>query len=106
MRRFLTGLLIVAALGAAALWYFSTPDIPRADLEKKYASPLTHFVTLAGNAAVNRQITSIYSSWDPIIPNGSVLDGATNIELPVTGHFRILDRPELLAAVERAVSVR
>ena len=47
MRRFLTGLLIVAALGAAALWYFSTPDIPRADLEKKYASALTHFVTLA-----------------------------------------------------------
>lgn len=47
MRRFLVGLLIVIALGAAALWYFSTPDIPRADLEKKYASPLTHFVTLA-----------------------------------------------------------
>jgi triacylglycerol lipase len=61
--------------------------------------------TLAGNAEVNRHITSIYSSWDPIIPNGSVLDGATNLELPVTGHFRILDRPDLLAAVERAVSV-
>jgi triacylglycerol lipase len=61
-------------------------------------------VTLAANAAVNRHITSIYSSWDPIIPNGSVLDGAANIELPVTGHFRILDRPDLLAAVERAVS--
>jgi hypothetical protein len=61
-------------------------------------------VTLAGNAAVNRHITSIYSSWDPIIPNGSVLDGATNLELPVTGHFRILDRPDLLSAVESAVA--
>jgi triacylglycerol esterase/lipase EstA (alpha/beta hydrolase family) len=61
-------------------------------------------VTLAGNAAVDRHITSIFSSWDPIIPNGSVLEGATNIELPITGHFRILDRPDLLAAVERAVS--
>jgi triacylglycerol lipase len=61
-------------------------------------------VTLTRNAAVNRHITSIYSSWDPIIPNGSVLDGATNLELPITGHFRILDRPDLLAAVERAVS--
>jgi triacylglycerol lipase len=61
-------------------------------------------VTLAGNAGVNSRITSIYSSWDPIIPNGSVLDGATNLELPVTGHFRILDRPDLLDAVERAVS--
>jgi triacylglycerol esterase/lipase EstA (alpha/beta hydrolase family) len=61
-------------------------------------------VTLGANADVNRHITSIYSSWDPIIPNGSVLDGATNLELPVTGHFRILDRPDLLAAVEHAVA--
>jgi pimeloyl-ACP methyl ester carboxylesterase len=62
-------------------------------------------VTLTGNAEVNARITSIYSSWDPIIPNGSALIGATNLELPVTGHFRILDRPDLFAAVERAVSV-
>jgi triacylglycerol lipase len=61
-------------------------------------------VNLAGNAAVNARITSIYSSWDPIIPNGSFLDGATNLELPVTGHFRILDRADLLSAVERAVA--
>jgi triacylglycerol lipase len=61
-------------------------------------------VDLARNAEVNSRITSIYSSWDPIIPNGSELVGAVNLELPVTGHFRILDRPELLAAVERIVS--
>jgi triacylglycerol lipase len=61
-------------------------------------------VSLAANAAVNARITSIYSAWDPIIPNGSTLDGATNIELPATGHFRILDRPDLLEAVARAVS--
>ena len=61
-------------------------------------------VSLASNAEVNARITSIYSSWDPIIPNGSVLEGAVNIELPVTGHFRILDRPDLLTAVEHAVS--
>jgi triacylglycerol lipase len=60
-------------------------------------------VTLAANAAVNAHITSIYSSWDPIIPNGSVLEGATNIELAVTGHFRILDRPALLETVSSAV---
>jgi pimeloyl-ACP methyl ester carboxylesterase len=47
MRRFLVFLLILVALAAGSLWYFSTPDIPRAALEKKYASPLTHFVTLA-----------------------------------------------------------
>jgi pimeloyl-ACP methyl ester carboxylesterase len=61
-------------------------------------------VSLAGSAEVNAHITSIYSSWDPIIPNGSALEGAVNIELPVTGHFRILDRPDLLDAVTRAVS--
>jgi hypothetical protein len=61
-------------------------------------------VTLASNAEANRRITSIFSSWDPIIPNGSVLAGAINIELPVTGHFRILDRADLLAAVEHATS--
>jgi pimeloyl-ACP methyl ester carboxylesterase len=61
-------------------------------------------VTLARAAEVNHRITSIYSSWDPIIPNGSVLDGATNIELPVTGHFRILDRPALLAEIARVVA--
>jgi triacylglycerol lipase len=61
-------------------------------------------VSLSDAADVNARITSIYSSWDPIIPNGSVLAGATNLELPTTGHFRILDRADLLAAVERAVS--
>jgi triacylglycerol esterase/lipase EstA (alpha/beta hydrolase family) len=61
-------------------------------------------VTLASNDAVNRRITSIFSSWDPIIPNGSRLAGAVNIELPVSGHFRILDRRDLLEAVVRAVS--
>jgi len=59
---------------------------------------------LAANAEVNSRITSVYSSWDPIVPNGSLLEGATNIELPVTGHFRILDRPELLEILGRAAA--
>jgi pimeloyl-ACP methyl ester carboxylesterase len=59
---------------------------------------------LAASAEVNARITSIYSEWDPIIPNGSVLDGATNIRLPVSGHFRILDREDLLDAVGAAVA--
>jgi triacylglycerol esterase/lipase EstA (alpha/beta hydrolase family) len=63
-------------------------------------------VTLSAAAQVNASITSVYSSWDPIIPNGSVLAGATNIELAITGHFRILDRPELIAAVELAIAPR
>jgi len=47
MRNFLIGLAVLVALIAGALWYFSTPDIPRAALETKYASPETHFVALA-----------------------------------------------------------
>jgi pimeloyl-ACP methyl ester carboxylesterase len=61
-------------------------------------------VNLSSSDRVNGNITSVYSSWDPIIPNGSALEGAANIELPVTGHFRILDRPDLLDAVARAVT--
>jgi hypothetical protein len=61
-------------------------------------------VTLEQAAEVNHRITSIFSSWDPIIPNGSALAGATNLELPITGHFRILDAKALLDAVAHAVS--
>jgi hypothetical protein len=61
-------------------------------------------VSLSRNAEVNSRITSVFSSWDPVIPNGSRLDGATNIELPVTGHFRILDRDELFEVVRAATA--
>lgn len=46
MGRFLGVLLILAAAAAGAFWYFSTPDIPRAALEAKYATPPSKFVTL------------------------------------------------------------
>ena len=52
--------------------------------------------TLAANLAVNARITSVFGRFDPHIPDGSRLDGAHNIELPVAGHFRILSAPSLL----------
>lgn len=61
-------------------------------------------VTLSGRDDANHRITSIYSSWDPIVPNGSRLASATNLEIPMTGHFRILDRPDVLDAIARAVA--
>ncbi len=61
-------------------------------------------VSLAANAEVNARITSISSQWDPVIPNGSVLDGAANLTLPTRGHFSILDRPDLLSVVARLVA--
>lgn len=59
--------------------------------------------SLAENAAVNARITSIFAEWDPVIPNGSELDGATNIRIPSGGHFRIIDRADVLAAITAAV---
>ncbi len=58
---------------------------------------------LAGERAANARITSIYPAFDPHVPQGSWLEGARNIELPVTGHFRILLRPELLEVVRAEV---
>ena len=58
---------------------------------------------LAAERAVNARITSIYPSFDPHIPNGCVLEGARNVELPVVGHFRILLQQQVIDAVIDAV---
>lgn len=52
----------------------------------------------------NRRITSIWGAFDPHIPGGSRLEGATNIPLRSSGHFRIFGQRELLEAVDRAVA--
>ena len=59
--------------------------------------------TLAKNLTINSRITSIYGEFDPMIPARSYLEGATNIELPVIGHFRILADPVVLDAIVAAV---
>lgn len=59
--------------------------------------------TLAGNLEINNRITSIYGEFDPMIPARSHLVGATNVELPVVGHFRILADRRVLDALMRAV---
>lgn len=53
---------------------------------------------------VNRRITSIWGAFDPHIPGGSRLEGATNVPLRTSGHFRILGQRELLEAVARAAA--
>lgn len=58
---------------------------------------------LAAQAEVNSRIVSISPEFDPHIPDGSVLEGAVNVQLPVDGHFRLLADPSVLAAVEHAV---
>jgi pimeloyl-ACP methyl ester carboxylesterase len=51
----------------------------------------------------NARLTSIYPRFDPNIPEGSRVEGAVNVEIPVVGHFRILDAPQTIAAVIDAV---
>jgi pimeloyl-ACP methyl ester carboxylesterase len=63
----------------------------------------TTLAMLAANAEVNARITSIYPEFDPHIPGGSELPGATNLLLPVAGHFRLLADERVLDAVLDAV---
>lgn len=60
-------------------------------------------LAMQGQAGLNHKIVSIYPEFDPHIPSGSALEGAANIELPVSGHFRTLADQTVLAAVEQAV---
>jgi len=58
---------------------------------------------LAREVTVNAQITSIFGLFDPHIPEGSELEGATNIRLPIGGHFRILSYQRCIDAVLEVV---
>jgi hypothetical protein len=58
---------------------------------------------LAANREVNARITSIYGEFDPHIPGGSELPGATNVRVPVGGHFRILADARTLSALDEAL---
>jgi triacylglycerol lipase len=59
---------------------------------------------LALNLALNRQISSLYSVFDPHIPETSHLDGAENIVLPTIGHFRPVGDPLTLETIDRILA--
>lgn len=56
---------------------------------------------LAAATDVHARIVSIYSRFDQYVPGSSRLEGATNIELPLAGHFRVLAHPLVLDEVAR-----
>lgn len=62
-------------------------------------------VMLGSAASVNSRIVSIFGTFDPHVPDGSVLDGATNVRVPVAGHFRVLGEPETALAVLDGVAL-
>ena len=59
---------------------------------------------LRANLAVNSRITSVYGTFDPHIPGGSELVGATNVQLDVMGHFRVLGHDSVLKAIDTAIA--
>ncbi len=59
---------------------------------------------LAQELEANARIVSIFSRLDPLIPGGSRLDGATNIELSMVGHFRPLTSPQLFSEIGRVLA--
>lgn len=56
-------------------------------------------VMLGRETSVNGRIVSIFGPYDPHIPEGSALDGATNVSVAAQGHFRVLASPRTHAAV-------
>ena len=48
---------------------------------------------------VNARIVSVFGMFDPHIPEGSALAGATNVRLDTGGHFRVLADPVTVATV-------
>lgn len=59
--------------------------------------------SLTQERQVDAQIVSLFGLFDPLVPEGSVLPGARNLQLKVGGHFRILANPATLRTVLQAV---
>ncbi|MEN0128565.1 MAG: hypothetical protein AAGC49_03945 [Brevundimonas sp.] len=69
---------------------------------RAFAPTNATILELAAEVEVNARITSVFSFWDPHVPDGSALAGATELELETPGHFRPLTDPLLTALlVER-----
>lgn len=67
---------------------------------REFNPAATTITALDREIEANGRITSIYSRRDPVVPAGSRLAGATNIELPLVGHFRILSSSQLMTVIE------
>ncbi len=61
-------------------------------------------VMLGSAASVNSKIVSVFGTFDPHVPDGSALDGATNVRVPVAGHFRVLAARETLLAIRDGIA--
>jgi hypothetical protein len=71
---------------------------------REFAPGRGSIAALTAEKLINEHIVSIYPYYDTHIPSGSELAGATNIALPLSGHFRVLAEPLVIAEVLRAVA--
>jgi hypothetical protein len=62
-------------------------------------------VMLGRETSVNGRIVSVFGPYDPHIPEGSALDGATNVLVPTPGHFRVLASPRTHEAVREGIGL-
>jgi pimeloyl-ACP methyl ester carboxylesterase len=62
-------------------------------------------VTLGRASSVNGRIVSVFGRYDPHIPDGSFLEGATNVRVPAVGHFRVLGASDTHRAVLDGVAL-
>ena len=60
---------------------------------------------LSVELAVNHRISSLYSVFDPHIPESSCLEGAENIVLATIGHFRPLGVPNTLRMITAILEI-
>ncbi|MFN3865959.1 MAG: esterase/lipase family protein [Demequina sp.] len=64
---------------------------------REFSARNPSIASLALDTTVNAKIVSVYARFDPHIPGGSELPGATNVQLDTGGHFRILGHADVLA---------
>jgi len=76
--------------------------LPLASL-RMFAPTSSLLALLSKDEAANKRIHSIYGVFDPHIPGGSFLKGATNIRLKAYGHFRIIQDSRVHRALLDAV---
>jgi triacylglycerol lipase len=97
-KRFKGMVALNAPFGGSAYAYL----LPLASL--RMFAPTSSLLTLLGkDEAANKKIYSIYGVFDPHIPGGSFLKGATNVRLRTYGHFRIIKDHEVHEALLGAV---
>jgi pimeloyl-ACP methyl ester carboxylesterase len=63
-------------------------------------------LSLRADESVNSRIVSIFGPFDPHIPEGSALPGATNRQVDSGGHFRLLSDPAVVEMVLEEASRR